>query len=43
MDAPDTTRTWRIGELAGMAHVSVRTLRHYEAIGLLPPTARTTP
>jgi DNA-binding transcriptional MerR regulator len=41
MDAPDTTRTWRIGELAGMAHVSVRTLRHYEAIGLLPPTART--
>ena len=41
MDAPDTARTWRIGALAGMAHVSVRTLRHYEAIGLLRPTART--
>ena len=33
--------TWRIGELAGMARVSVRTLRHYEALGLLTPTART--
>ena len=41
MDAPDTDRTWRIGELAGMAHVSVRTLRHYEAVGLLRPAART--
>jgi MerR family transcriptional regulator, thiopeptide resistance regulator len=41
MDVTDTTRTWRIGELAGMAHVSVRTLRHYGAIGLLRPAART--
>ncbi|HEY2787956.1 MAG TPA: MerR family transcriptional regulator [Gaiellales bacterium] len=41
MDAPDTGRTWRIGELAGLAHVSVRTLRHYETVGLLQPTART--
>ena len=41
MDAPDTARTWRIGELARMAHVSVRTLRHYEAIDLLRPAART--
>lgn len=24
MDVTDTARTWRIGELAGMAHVSVR-------------------
>jgi DNA-binding transcriptional MerR regulator len=41
MDATDTTGTWRIGELAGLAHVSVRTLRHYEAIGLLRPATRT--
>jgi MerR family transcriptional regulator, thiopeptide resistance regulator len=41
MDATDTTGTWRIGELAGMAQVSVRSLRHYEAIGLLRPAART--
>jgi DNA-binding transcriptional MerR regulator len=41
MDVTDTARTWRIGELAGMAHVSVRTLRHYCAIGLLHPAART--
>jgi MerR family transcriptional regulator, thiopeptide resistance regulator len=38
MDATDTIGTWRIGELAGLAHVSVRTLRHYEAIGLRPAT-----
>ena len=41
MDAPGGTRTWRIGELAAAAHVSVRTLRHYDAIGLLRPAART--
>jgi DNA-binding transcriptional MerR regulator len=41
MDGMDTDRTWRIGELAGMAHVSARTLRHYGAIGLLRPAART--
>ena len=28
---------WTIGELAKMAHVSVRTLRHYEDVGLLVP------
>jgi MerR family transcriptional regulator, thiopeptide resistance regulator len=32
---------YRVGELAAMARVSVRTLHHYEAIGLLVPSART--
>jgi DNA-binding transcriptional MerR regulator len=41
MDGIDTGRRWRIGELADLAHVSVRTLRHYGAIGLLEPAART--
>jgi DNA-binding transcriptional MerR regulator len=41
MDAPGQAETWRIGELAAMGRVSVRTLRHYEALGLLTPTART--
>jgi DNA-binding transcriptional MerR regulator len=31
----------RVGELAERAGVSVRTLHHYEAIGLLVPSART--
>lgn len=30
---------WRIGELARMAGVTERTLRHYDKIGLLVPTA----
>jgi DNA-binding transcriptional MerR regulator len=30
---------WRIGQLARMAGVSDRTLRHYDKIGLLPPAA----
>ncbi|MED5373254.1 MAG: MerR family transcriptional regulator [Myxococcota bacterium] len=30
----------KIGELARLAGVSVRTLRHYDDIGLLPPSAR---
>ncbi len=41
MEATNRPPTWRIGELAAMAPVSVRTLRHYEALGLLTPTART--
>jgi DNA-binding transcriptional MerR regulator len=41
MDATGSVRTWRIGELAAMARVSVRALRHYEALGLLRPPART--
>lgn len=34
-------RRWRIGELAKAAHISVRTLRHYEQVGLLTPAGRT--
>lgn len=41
MDADGPAHTWRIGELAAVARVSVRTLRHYDAIGLLRPAART--
>jgi DNA-binding transcriptional MerR regulator len=41
MDALGPEETWRIGDLAAMARVSVRTLRHYEALGLLTPIART--
>lgn len=37
---PDGERTWRVGELAKLAGVSVRTLHHYDAIGLLKPSGR---
>ncbi len=33
-------RTWKIGELARLAGVSVRTLHHYDAIALLKPSGR---
>ncbi|HEX9092542.1 MAG TPA: MerR family transcriptional regulator [Coriobacteriia bacterium] len=32
---------WTVGEVAGLAKVSVRTLHHYDEIGLLGPSART--
>ncbi|MHB8572324.1 MAG: MerR family transcriptional regulator [Candidatus Dormibacteria bacterium] len=32
--------SWRVGDLARMAGVSVRTLHHYQAIGILLPDAR---
>src|SRR5579875_201057 len=32
---------YAIGEVATLAHVSVRTLHHYDAIGLLQPSGRT--
>lgn len=35
-----TERLLRIGELAEQCGVSVRTLRYYEEVGLLPPTTR---
>jgi DNA-binding transcriptional MerR regulator len=41
MDATGAARTWSIGELADAGRVSVRTLRHYDAIGLLQPAGRT--
>jgi DNA-binding transcriptional MerR regulator len=34
-------RRWRIGELARVTGLTVRTLHHYEAVGLLSPAART--
>lgn len=34
--------TYSVGELAALAHVSVRTLHHYDEIGLLVPSERTT-
>jgi len=34
-------RTYTVGELAQLANVSVRTLHHYDAIGLLRPSERT--
>jgi DNA-binding transcriptional MerR regulator len=32
-----SSRTWTISDVAQMAHVTTRTLRHYDQIGLLPP------
>lgn len=34
-------RVWRVGELAEATGLTVRTLHHYDAIGLLRPSART--
>jgi DNA-binding transcriptional MerR regulator len=34
-------RTWRIGELAEQASITVRTLHHYDRLGLLSPSSRT--
>lgn len=34
------TRQWTVGEVAELAHVTVRTLHHYDAIGLLVPSRR---
>ncbi|MSR35822.1 MAG: MerR family transcriptional regulator [Gemmatimonadetes bacterium] len=33
-------REWRVGEVAGLAHVTVRTIHHYHEIGLLVPSGR---
>src|SRR4051794_6438901 len=35
------SRTWRIGELATLTGLTVRTLHHYEEVGLLVASART--
>ncbi|MCC2974139.1 MerR family transcriptional regulator [Massilia sp. IC2-476] len=41
MDIPDTPgKLWRIGELAAATKVTVRTLHHYEQIGLLAAVRR---
>jgi DNA-binding transcriptional MerR regulator len=36
-----TRRRWRIGDLADATGLTVRTLRHYERVGLLAPATRT--
>jgi cob(I)alamin adenosyltransferase len=36
-----TNWEWTVGELAGAAGVTVRTLHHYDQVGLLAPAART--
>ncbi|WP_322801004.1 heavy metal-responsive transcriptional regulator [Thermoflexus sp.] len=41
MRSRDGQRTWRIGELAAELGMNPRTLRYYEAIGLIPPPRRT--
>lgn len=33
-------RTWKVSEVSAAAHVTVRTLHHYDDIGLLVPTGR---
>ena len=35
-------KTYTIGKLAALAGVSVRTLHHYDQIGLLHPSQRST-
>jgi len=35
------SESWSVGELASLAHVTVRALHHYDEIGLLRPSART--
>ena len=41
MDDERGARSWAIGELAAATGVSVRSLRHYDRIGLLVPSGRT--
>src|SRR5262245_13954869 len=38
---PTEGQRYKVGELAELAGVTVRTLHHYEAIGLLVPSSRT--
>jgi DNA-binding transcriptional MerR regulator len=40
MDDGLTQNASRVGEVANLAHVSVRTLHHYDAIGLVRPSGR---
>lgn len=37
----NSTKTMHIGELAERTGLSLRTIRHYDDVGLLPATART--
>lgn len=40
MTSPPPPREWTVGRLAGLTGVTVRTLHHYDAIGLLTPSGR---
>ena len=40
MDDPRGQQASRIGEVAKLAHVSVRTLHYYDTVGLLRPSGR---
>jgi len=40
MSTSEGLRTWTVGEVARLAGVTVRTLHHYDQIGLLPPSGR---
>ena len=40
MNASEGPQTWTVGEVARLAAVTVRTLHHYDQIGLLPPSGR---
>jgi DNA-binding transcriptional MerR regulator len=41
MDQPGAERVWKVGELAAEAGLTVRTLHHYDRIGLVHPAERT--
>jgi MerR family transcriptional regulator, thiopeptide resistance regulator len=41
VDAANADRLWRVGELAYRTGLTVRTLHHYDAVGLLCPSGRT--
>lgn len=41
MDTAGTGRTMHIGELAERTGLSLRTIRHYDEVGLLKPSGRT--
>ena len=38
---PRTDEVWKVGELAARTGLTVRTLHHYDAVGLLSPSGRT--
>jgi DNA-binding transcriptional MerR regulator len=38
---PHSKETWKVGELAERTGLTIRTLHHYDAIGLLSPSGRT--
>src|SRR4051812_13252091 len=40
-ELPMPERLWKVGELAARTGLTVRTLHHYDAIGLLSPSGRT--